>query len=65
MSKRISHGARNRPDARPTDYRDNYIIEYDLDYDPVVETPPSVKNRRELDRVLSILDDIKQGGTGR
>jgi hypothetical protein len=39
-------------------FDDDYIIEYDPEYDYILEAPPARKSNRELDSLNQILDEI-------
>jgi hypothetical protein len=38
--------------------KDDSHVEYDPDFLPAIEKAPALKSRRELDRVMQILDDL-------
>ena len=35
------------------------LVEYDPEFSPAIESPPAMRSRKELDRVLNILDEVQ------
>jgi hypothetical protein len=45
-------------------FDDDYNIEHDAEYDLILESAPALRSRKELDRVIGILDAIQRKERG-